>query len=388
MQKKLTVSQLNKYIKGVFEDELILHNLSIEGEVVEYKKVGNAAYFVLKDEDCVLNCVSFSQVMGVDAGARITVFGRVEFYAKNGKVSFVAKSITLSGEGLWLARQKKLREQLEKEGVFSNNRGLPRFIKKAALITSGEGAVLYDFISVIRRLAPYIEVKIFSVKVQGSGASEQIMQAMHDITCEKYEDFDIIVLARGGGSMMDLSEFNNEDLARSIHASKLTVVSAIGHETDYTLADFAADIRAGTPSIAAEIISNNNNTFLNKIFNTSLDNALKTTQLLNNKYRLLIKQARISDSNTQSIIHSCKKRLLNRQILYNVETNFAKKESVFKQLVAKIEAANPLKLLTDGYSKIVKDGKNITSTKQINAGDNIDIFVSDGKLEAKIEKIT
>ena len=384
MQKKLTVSQLNRYIKGVFEDELILHNLSVEGDVLEIKSVGNATYIILKDEDSALNCVCFSLVNGIEAGARITVFGRVEFYSKSGRVSFIAKSVSLSGEGMLLAKQKELRERLEKEGIFSNNRALPKFVKRVALITSGDGAVLHDFMSVINKLAPYIEIEVFSVKVQGSGASEQIMHTLSHIT----NYFDVIVVARGGGSVLDLSEFNNEGLVRGIHASKIVVVSAIGHETDYTLSDFASDIRAGTPSMAAEIIAANNSISLSKLFNLSLDNAQKTVNLLNNKYKSLIKQTRISDSNTQSIIYSFKKRFHHRQIANQIENNFNKKESSFKVLIAKIEAANPLKLLTDGYSKITKDGNTITSINQLNVSENIDIFVSDGKIEAKIEKIT
>jgi len=384
MQKKLTVSQLNRYIKGVFEDELILHNLCVEGEVLDIKSVGNAVYIVLKDEDSVLNCVCFNGVVGIEAGMRATLFGRVEFYAKSGKLSFIAKSVSLSGAGLLLAKQRELKERLEKEGIFSNNRQLPRFIKKVALVTSEEGAVLHDFMSVIERLAGHIETKVFSVKVQGSGASEQIMGVMRDIT----SDFDVIVLARGGGSVLDLSEFNNEGLARAIYQSGVVVISAIGHETDYTLSDFAADIRAGTPSMAAEIISSNNNALLNKFFDLASENGVKMQALLNNKYKQLIRQARIGVDSTQNIVSFVLRRLFHRQIAHNVEANLAKKESLFKVLIAKIEAANPLKLLGDGYSKIAKDSKNINSIKQLKTGDNINIYVTDGQIEAKIEKLT
>jgi len=383
MQKKLTVSQLNKYIKGVFEDELILHNLSVEGEAVEIKTVGSATYIMLKDEDSAINCVCFNGVVGVAAGARVVLHGRVEFYAKSGKVSFIAKSVVLSGEGLLLAKQRELREKLEKEGIFSNKRVLPKFVRRVALITSGEGAVLHDFMSVVNRLDKFIEVEIFSVKVQGSGAGKHISDTLSHIT----PLFDVIVIARGGGSVLDLSEFNNEGLARNIHASKVVVISAIGHETDYTLSDFAADIRAGTPSMAAEIIATNNSATLNQFINLSLDNAQKIANIIGNKYRSLTKQTKISSDYVQSIVHSFKKKLLYRQISYQLESSLNKKESLFKVLVAKVEAANPLKLLTEGYSKITKDGKNITSAKQLKAGDNVDVFVSDGKLSAKIEKI-
>ncbi|MCL2555806.1 MAG: exodeoxyribonuclease VII large subunit [Firmicutes bacterium] len=383
MQKQLSVSQLNRYIKGVFEDELILHNLNIDGEVIEIKNVAGVIYFVLKDEDCILNCVSFNQIIGIEVGNRVIAFGKIEFYSKSGRVSFIAKSVTLSGEGLLLARQRKLKEKLQNEGIFSNNRILPKFIKKVALITSEEGAVLHDFISIINRLAEYIEVVIFGVKVQGNGASEQIINVMRDITC----DYDVIILARGGGSAIDLSEFNKEELARSIHASKIMVVSAIGHETDYTFCDFAADMRAGTPSMAAEIIAGNNNSTINKFINLSIDNTLKINALYNLKHKTLIKQAKIAQNNAESVVYTFKRKLLHKEILKKIEYNINNKESDFKILITKIEAINPLKLLTDGYCKITKDNKIIASVKNLNEEDNLNIFISDGQIQAKIEKI-
>ncbi|MCL2822352.1 MAG: exodeoxyribonuclease VII large subunit [Firmicutes bacterium] len=420
MEKKLTVSQLNKYIKGVFEDELILHGISVEGEVFEIKSAAGNTYIVLNEGDSSLNCVCFSNNIALEAGAKIVAYGSVEFYHKSGRVSFIIKSFKICGQGELLYKIKKTKEKLKNEGIFDNNRPFKSFIKTVALVTSDSGAVKHDFISVLNRLAPYVDIKIFASKVQGAGAAALIADIIGDINspintnnASDKTDFDIdhidcVVIARGGGSDLDLNEFNDENLARAVFASKIQVVSAVGHESDYTLCDFAADIRAGTPSIAAEMIALNNKTFLNNFFSLfklcqknaenlifqnskklkkiSVSNSIKSENIINLSHKLIKKHINNSYQNLIKKINlSLNKTALTRQSFAKLLSNVSTKESKLKIICAKTDELSPLKILSKGYAKIQKNKKDISLAADLSSGDSIDIVLSDGFKKAQIK---
>lgn len=411
MDKKLTVSQLNHYIKGVFEDELILHGVSVEGEIFEFKTTDGNSFITLTEGDCILNCVYFSSTLPYEVGAKVCAIGSVEFYPKRGRLSFVIKNIRLCGEGEMAARRKMLKNKLLAEGVFANDRPLKNVVRSVALITSAEGAVLHDFVSVLGRLAPYIDITIFSVKVQGMGASEEIIHTMSDITSKNIKNFDTIVIARGGGSALDLDEFNTEMLARAVHSSPITVISAVGHETDYTLCDFAADIRAGTPSIAAEIIANNNRKFFEVLFGTAGNISARISVIFNSKNRAVAKLAERLSADAFDTISNAYRRIAKLNYLLQVSTektasmrqkkmsdmtkkmhqsllnHLNSKESAFKILCAEADKLSPLKILSKGYARVIKDQKIIKSIKNISTGDSVEIVMADGSAQAGIISI-
>ncbi|MBE5730573.1 MAG: exodeoxyribonuclease VII large subunit, partial [Clostridiales bacterium] len=260
MNKILTVSQINNYVKNMFDDELLLHTVTVEGEVFEHKFSGGNTYITLKEGDCVLSCVKFGGKIEFYVGDKIRVTGSMRFFAKGGRVTFIITYASAIGKGELQLKLSELKERLSKEGVFDNNKPLPKFINRIALVTSVEGAVIHDFFSVLERNGcTYIDVDVYGVKVQGEGADKTIVTALQRIGGRKY---DIVVVARGGGSGQDLDCFNTEALARGVYDCAFPVISAVGHEVDFTLCDFSATLRAGTPSIAAEHIVRINEAFV------------------------------------------------------------------------------------------------------------------------------
>ncbi|KAI4453955.1 c-1-tetrahydrofolate synthase cytoplasmic-related [Holotrichia oblita] len=406
----MTIAMLLKNVTkaGVFEDELILQEINVTGEILEFKISAGNTYILLKEDGCVLNCVYFSSAVEYQIGQKVCLSGSVRFYHKSGKVSFIVTAIKILGQGELLAALKLTKEKLAKEGVFSNARPLPGLVTKLALITSADGAVLHDFIKTAKPLN-YLIIKIFATKVQGEGASDEIADTLSDINSGKFGIFDAIVIARGGGSAMDLSEFNNEKLARKIRESGLTVISAIGHEVDYTLCDFAADIRACTPTKAAEIILSNNKQFFGRL-SVALDVTKSCMiQMLNTKLASLSVLTekiaeRISRKNQKKInfaiyeamrIHRRLEVLmekynnkidrLNQENYVVLNTIFMQSQNKLSVLSAASKELNPLKVLAKGYAKIYKNQSEISGIKQLLQGDRVEILMVDGSVSAKID---
>ena len=278
MNKVLTVSQLNNYVKNVFEDELILQNITVEGEVFESKFSGGNTYITLKENDCVLSCVRFGSRLEFYTGDKIHVTGGVRFYPKGGKVTLVVNYAQAIGKGDLLVKLEELKKKLKEQGYLDNLKKLPAFIGKIALITSKEGAVIHDFLEVLARNGcGYIDVDVYDVRVQGANAEQTIARAFLS-TKNKY--YDVVVVARGGGSGQDLSCFNTELVAKSVFDCVYPVISAVGHEIDYTLCDFASSLRAGTPSIAAEKIVRQNEAFLGEMLEKLNELRLKAEGLV------------------------------------------------------------------------------------------------------------
>ena len=251
--KAITVSQLNNYIKQVFEAEEMLHNVEVVGEIDGMNVRGTAVYFSLKDKDAVVSCVCYhaGKMQGVKNGAQVVVRGTVTYWNKVGKISFTVHSCEAFGLGALFLKFEELKKKLEAEGLFGVKKPLPAEVRRIGVVTSKSGAVLQDIIKVAHRRNPNVDIVLYPVAVQGDGADKQV--------CEGIDYFakgsvDVIIVARGGGSKEDLSAFNSECVARAVFASKVAVVSAVGHETDWTLIDLVSDLRAATPSAAAEMI--------------------------------------------------------------------------------------------------------------------------------------
>ncbi len=258
MLKVLSVSELGGYVARVFDAEELLHDIKVYGEISNLSLVRGNLYFNLKDQNSLMPCVMFgANVSNIKEGDQILATGSMHYYSKGGKLNFYVTSMAPYGSGDLYKKFLELKQKLEDEGVFSAKykKELPRQIKNVGVITSPTGAVLHDIETVSHRRNPLVNIFVYPSKVQGDGAEYTIIKGIEYFN--KRDDVDVVIIARGGGSIEDLQAFNTEVLARSIVTSNKPIISAVGHETDYTICDFASSIRAATPSVAAELVSNN-----------------------------------------------------------------------------------------------------------------------------------
>ena len=366
MEQTITVSQLAFYIKKIFEAEELLFNISVVGEVSGLKIVRGIAYFDLKDNSSLISCVCFSGdgIKDIKNGDKIVAKGTPGFYAKGGKLNFNVSKVTLFGQGDLFKQFLLLKQKLEDEGLFdvSIKKTLPESPKNIGVITSQTGAVIHDIITVASRRNPAINIVLYPAKVQGAGSAESIIKALDFF--EDYDKVDVVIIARGGGSMEDLWEFNNEALARRIFAFSKPLISAVGHETDFTICDFVADVRAATPSAAAELV------------------AVDTES----KKQLFLRQVAILKNHLENVVLGYQNDWLdNAEKLSNIIKNYLGALSHKIELTqAVLEKFNPNKILSLGYAKI--EGKNgvITTKTQVKSGEKITINFKDGQVEGEV----
>ncbi len=403
--RTLTVSQLNEYVKGVFEDELVLHDLNVEGEVYEYRQTPSATFITLKDGDCLLHCVSFESTEKAETGDKVSLHGNVSFYERSGKVSFVFGSLHKIGAGNLLKEFNELKNKLLCEGLFDRKKSVPVPIKSVAIITAETGAVIHDFVKTVTRTRNFTDIHIYSSAVQGKCAPAEIIS---NIAAADKSKCDVIVLARGGGSSDDLSVFNDESVVRAVANSVKPIISAIGHETDFTLCDFAASVRAGTPSMAGEYISRLNDGFFERFYNA-------VNLLSYNADKLMLRKTNTMYSAASALSYKCELRLqqiesriigMSDKISYGAESvcaytqkrvidsakalydNFeylsAGKTERLERAVANLDTNNPLRILSMGYSKLyTEDGSSVT-IDNVKTGDTVSAVISGGKLTAKV----
>ena len=361
----ITVSQLGNYIKQIFDAEEMLYNISVKGEISGLKTIRGISYFDLKDEFCILPCICFesSKCLLIKNGDNIIVKGTPKFYVKGGKLSFIVNNVSFLGQGDLYQKFLETKNRLQKEGLFDESRKkpFPSSIKRIGVITSETGAVIEDIITISKRRNPFIDLVVYPVKVQGDGSDFEVSEGI-----EFFEDYnvDIIIIARGGGSFEDLNCFNSEVLARKVVSSNKFIISAIGHETDYTILDFVADLRAPTPSAAAELAVE--------------DILVKKTNLINKAKKLILTGENILANKIYEI--NVKKIKLNK-IIDLVLQNFKHALSLKS---AKLDNLSPEKILKMGYVKINKNNKTIISKKQLNKDDKINICFLDGCVSAKV----
>lgn len=405
--KSLSVSQLNDYIKGVFEDELILHDISLFGEIFQYRIAGKNIYLTLREGNSYLECMHFGTLENFTVGAKVKLYGSVNYFTKGGKVSFIFKSIALTGDGELYAEFLKLKTKLKNEGLFENKLPMPTFIKNIAIITSETGAVIHDFISTVYRYNNIGKIDIFPSRVQGVEAATEIKTTIA-LIC-KTKKYDVIVIARGGGAESDLEVFNTEIVARSVSNSIIPIISAVGHETDFTLCDFCSSFRAGTPSIAGETIANINNLkitefiFAREQLSKNLDNImLHNERRLKNAITVVMQNANmkiaLSEQSLKHNIDSLSSNLLD--ILENKHSKIKDNVNKFILLTENLIASNeqkltffenaldknsPSRIFSKGYAKILLNNKQLTSVKDITIDDNINIYIADGNFCAAVK---
>lgn len=389
MNNLITVSQFNKYIHDILAAEEILQNIEIYGEVSGLKISNGSAYFNIKDSDALLPCVKF----GISAleympqeGEMIIVRGSPNYYIKGGRFSFNVSKWTPYGQGLLYQQFIELKNKLEKMGYFDTaiKKPLPEHIRRIGVVTSETGAVIHDIIDITRRRNKMIDIVLYPAKVQGIGAEDTIVSGVKALD---KTDVDVIIVARGGGSLEDLSCFNTEKVAMAIYEAKKPVVSAVGHETDFTIADFVADVRAPTPSAAAELISSdissvtNDFVLLIKRMERTVNNYFADAYNNLDTYSLLLQK----HINLELTNNSQKLQTLATKFLRLSTERFNNIFNDFDLLTTKLESLNPIQIMKNGYSQVTFNNKTITDANQVNIGDVVDVYLHKGKIRCQIK---
>ena len=382
----LTVSKFNNIIKDIFNAEELLHNIKIVGEVFGISQAKNSVYFSLKDEESSLPCVCFysGAMMGIKEGDMIVATGSPNFYVKGGKFSFVVSKTEQFGLGLLFQRFQELKEKLEKEGLFdaSHKKPIPQDIKRIGVVTAKDGAVIQDIKNVTWRRNKSVDIVLYDTKVQGNGAEKEIASGIEFFS--NYEGVDVVIVARGGGSMEDLSAYNTELVARATYACEKPIVSAVGHETDFTIIDFVSDLRAPTPSAAAELLTK--------------DTKLSASGLKRDISRVcrclevfLAEKTMQWNSDKQNFLIFAESILTERKINLEKQINklsnrlkefVTEKDHELKLKLAHLNKVNPLDILALGYAKIEQNGKGISKLSELDRMKEFEINFADGKLSA------
>ncbi|MDR1138742.1 MAG: exodeoxyribonuclease VII large subunit [Clostridiales bacterium] len=387
--KEYTVSQLNTYIKNVLDDEYVLNNIQLVGEVVDCKISKGHTFFVMTDGVSNIECVQWGAVHAYAKGACLSTVGAVRYYSKQGQVRFVANTIVqVDNVGLKQLAYLQLKTRLEQQGLIPNKLELPARIQRIALVTSREGAVIHDFVSVVRSMSVLTDILVYSVRVQGEDSPAEISQALYAINNMLHKP-DVIVLARGGGSSSDLDAFNNEITVLAVANSAIPVVSAIGHESDYTLCDLCASARAGTPSIAAQMVTTNDNVLLQQVMTLTsnigdlVDNNFAKSY--SNVSRLLQRVCHATDSNINQLYNKIQTSI--NDISHLTHKIFDSNALVLEQLSMQLHHNNPTKILAQGYARLRNNQLAIQSIRDVRIEDSIRVDLRDGSFEATVTRI-
>lgn len=389
----ITVTDLNLYIKNKFEEDAYLNNVLIKGEISNFKHhYTGHMYFTLKDEKSLIKCIMFKSYTAnlnfvPKDGMKVIILGTVSVFERDGVYQIYCKGMQEDGFGSLHIAYEELKAKLEKEGLFDNRykKPIPKMPKVIGVLTSNTGAVIRDIINVSTRRNPNVNIRILPVPVQGEGAAAKIAKAIKLMNEQKLAD--VIIVARGGGSLEDLWPFNEEIVARAIFESELPVISAVGHETDFSISDFVADLRAPTPSAAAELAVPNISDIILKLenYNIRYKNALKKKiEVMKLRYEKCMMN-RVFRNPLQGIQE---KYVYIDRYNKSMENSISKKIQINKtnmiELITKLDNLSPLKTLTRGYSIIEKNHKIVKSVKDVTVGDEIEIRLIDGKSKAKV----
>lgn len=418
----ITVTEVNKYIKEIINDDLLLKKVYLKGEISNFKAHSRGHfYFTLKDENSRINAVMFSfnnrnmKFVPYD-GMKVLVTGKIDVYEASGAYQIYVEEMLEDGVGALYIAFEQLKEKLNKEGLFdkSKKKKIRRIPNRIGIVTSPTGAAIKDILTTIKRRYPVCETILFPALVQGDNAAGDIANKIKlaNALRDKLE-LDTLIVGRGGGSLEDLWPFNEEVVARAIYDSDIPVISAVGHEIDITISDYVADLRAPTPTAAAELAVPDINTIityldtatsrsynaLNNIISLNykkLDN-IKNSYILSKPLSMYeIKEQKLDnlidnlDKAITKTIDSVKVKLFtikNSYILNNPDMLYKYSGQKLNHIISKLEVLNPLNTLNRGYAIVKKDNKVLSSIKNINEGENITISLKDGNIESKIIKV-
>ena len=415
----ITVSDINKIIKYTIEQSYELRSVYLKGEISNIKYHGRGhLYFSLKDETSKINAVMFNyKNSGMDFnpkdGDSVLVHGRVSVYEASGSYQIYVDSMQLDGIGNLYVLFEQLKKKLHQEGLFdpSHKKKIRRVPRKIGVITASTGAAVRDIISTINKRFPMTEIYLFPTLVQGENAAPNIVKMIE--LANTYDDIDTIILGRGGGSIEDLWAFNEEIVARAIYNSRIPIISGVGHEIDFTISDFVADLRAPTPTGAAmlavpdieevrryfknaldrcnnsivTLLNNCTQTFLKYKTNYILNNPMKLYEMQEQKLDTLYDRLNISLRNRLDASSFILERYKNHYIIKNPLVLFEDKKNKLENLKLKADLLNPNNILDKGYSIVYKDNKVVKDITKLTKDDNINIMVKDGSINAKVEGI-
>ena len=396
MEEVSTVSQVNMYIKNMFVRDYALRQLRVKGEIsnCKYHSSGHI-YFTIKDQSSQLSCVMFATyTRGLDfrmkEGQSVIVSGNISVYERDGKYQMYAMSVTQDGVGKLYEEYEKLKKRLLAEGLFddSKKKKIPRFAQKIGVVTAQTGAVIQDIRNVSNRRNPYVQIILYPAKVQGKDAHQTIIKGLQYF--EK-TDVDIVIIGRGGGSIEDLWEFNQEELAYAIAACTKPVISAVGHETDTTIADYAADLRAPTPSAAAELAVFSYRDYeialqeYRYTLNRYMENVLQIKRLQLKQYETVLSHASPKDLIAQRrlFLAECADRMT-----YLIEQKILSAKHQIALYAEELKGLSPLQKLQDGYSYVENaQGKNVNQVKNLTKGEILTVKMTDGQAKVSVEEI-
>ncbi len=389
----ITVTEVNQYVKNKIAEDEYLNNVLVKGEISNFKNhYTGHMYFTLKDENSLIKCVMFKSYaeklnfMPKD-GMKVFVLGSVSVFERDGVYQIYAKAMEEDGLGELYTKYQELKNRLEKEGLFSEEHKIkiPIMPKIIGVLTSQTGSVIKDIINVSTRRNPKVVIRLLPVPVQGEGAAEKIADAIHYMN--KNNLADVLILARGGGSLEDLWPFNEEIVAHSIYHSKIPVISAVGHETDFTIADFVADLRAPTPSAAAELAVPDVYEVKQKIAtyeNRLRSSLIKKVEIMKLRYEKTMASFVFKEPTRRIEENYIRMDNLVKQMVNSIQVKQEKEKTRYSKLIAKLDAYSPLKTLARGYSITLKDGKAIKSGAELQTDDIVDIKFQEGQKQAKI----
>lgn len=388
--KPITVSQLNTYVKQIFDAEELLHGISVVGEISGWSLVRGTAYFTLKDASSALSCVCFyaDKFSEFNNGDSVMLIGSVNYYTKSGKLNFNVVKIEKYGESVLYQQFLELKAKLESQGYFDNSikKEIPKNIKRIGVVSSEGGAVIQDIINVRTRRNPSIDIVLYPVKVQGNGAELEIAKGIQVL--DNY-NVDVIVVARGGGSFEDLMPFNTEVVANATYNCKKPIVSAVGHETDYTIIDFCSDLRVPTPSAAAEVLCSDLNLKKQKVKKSTLDFLTAMQRFFKYKQDCFL-------INVESLLKNYNYIQENITLKFNsLVKTFSKSSNMFivreenrlKLKTDVLNKLNPLEVLKLGYAVVKNNNLQIKSVKDAKIQDDLNLVLQDGIVCAKITDI-
>lgn len=396
-QNILTVSQLNAYIKSKFDFDEVLSSIWIKGEISNFKNhTSGHMYMTLKDETGVIKAVmfkgsTFSLRFMPENGMKVLAYGRVSVYERDGQYQLYIEKMEPDGIGALYVAYEQLKNRLELEGLFdeTHKKDIPAFPRKIGVVTSPTGAAIRDILNVLKRRYPLADVTVYPVQVQGEGSAEQIASAIEYIN--SYSECDVIITGRGGGSIEDLWCFNEEVCARAIYSSKIPVISAVGHETDFTIADFVADLRAPTPSAAAELATPDISEIEEYLYDVKGRLLRLASAVVENKrFKISETSKRFSE---KAILndYSGKRQYIDSLVQRGavvVNSKIANSREKFIKAVSKLEVLNPLSVLKRGYGLATdEDGAVLDSTEKFEADKDFILNLKDGKINATVREI-
>lgn len=394
--KIFSVSSVNQYIKNMFSREYALSVVFVRGEIsnCKYHSSGHI-YFSIKDENSQLTCVMFRGDRGgldfrMENGQEIIVGGSISVYERDGKYQLYAKKIVLAGDGLLSEKYEQLKKKLQDAGYFDEDRKLPipNYAKRVGIVTAETGAAIQDIIHIATRRNPYVQLILYPAKVQGEGAAKTIAEGIRRLA---EESVDVIIVGRGGGSMEDLWAFNEELVAEAIFHCPIPVISAVGHETDFTIADFVADLRAPTPSAAAELAVFDVRQALDMLY-TYKDRLARTMlQKIDDwQERLYYVEKQLKSLNPVNQMREKRQRLMDLEEKLGIYAERALTESrqQLALLAGRLDGVSPLKRLSSGYAYVAdRNQQLVDSVDKVHKGDKLFLSLSDGMVESTVDSV-